>query len=91
MHALLEDFYGSGTGPLNATGFTPAAVATLVLTFSDGNATTSRRSLVLTLANAYIEEYSCPKNPGETLVENASGFCKSLTSAVYIDNTATAP
>lgn len=67
----------------------PAAVATLILTFTNGLSTTSERSVVMTFANIYLDEYSLPKDVNEVLKEDVTGFALSCTSIVYTNNTAT--
>ena len=85
----LNYYFFGGTTPTDPS--TPAAQATLLLTFSNGLGTTLLRKHVITLANAYIDENTLPQKPDEVIKENVRGFCLSGTSVVVTDNTSTAP
>jgi len=82
---FLTDFLGASGGPLAGT---PAAVATLVLTFTNGGAGADERSFVITLANLYLDDESLPKDVNEVVKEDVTGFALSGTSVVYSNNTA---
>lgn len=87
---MIEDLYGQATGPLTAT--IPAGEASLVLTISNGGATTARRSLTITLSTTFITSDTLPQRIGEHMVQTCRGFCIGApTSIVGIDNTATSP
>lgn len=81
---FLTTFYGASGGPHTAT---PASVA-LVLTFTNGLAGANTRSVVMTFANAYLNEETLPKDVNEVLKEDLTGYALSCTSVVYSNNTA---
>ena len=83
---LLEKFYGDTTGPTTVN--TPAAQATLILTFTNGLATTNLRSIVMTFANIYLNEDTLPKDVNEVIKEDVTGWAHSCTSVVWSNNTA---
>jgi len=87
--ALDETLYGQATGPLTATN--PAGAASLVLTWSNGAATTARRSLTITLGTSQIVSIETPKRIGELTITRIKGYSISNTSIIGIDNTATNP
>ena len=87
--SLVEDMYGQATGPLTATN--PAGEASLVLAFSNGAATTARRSLIFTMATTHIVSDELPQKIEEHMVHSVTGWCEDYTSIIGIDNTATTP
>jgi hypothetical protein len=83
---LLQKFYGGAAGPTPVN--TPAATATLKLTFTNGLLTTNERSIVMTFANIYLNEETLPKDVNEVIKEDVSGWAHSCTSVVWTNNTA---
>lgn len=83
---LLTKFFGQATGPLGTSS--PATTATCILTFTNGLSTTNERSIVITLANIYLDESTLPLDVNEVIKEDVSGWALSGTSIVYTDNTA---
>ena len=84
---FLEKFYGSGTGP-NST----VASTTFDLILSNGLASSSTRSIQITLAGVYFDEQSINADSADDLVrEGITAYAQSLTTAVYSNNTATDP
>jgi hypothetical protein len=86
---LYEQFYGQATGPLAATN--PAGAASLVLTWTNGGASSATRSLVITLTTSQITSMSVSKKVEELTIQNVKGFSINKTSIVGSDNTATNP
>ena len=87
---MVVALYGQATGPLTATN--PAAQASLILTWSNGAATTSRRSLTMTFGSTHIGSDSLPQAVEEHLVQSVKGYCIGApTSIIGIDNTAANP
>jgi hypothetical protein len=82
---LLSKFFGQATGPLTATNV--GTTATLVLTFTNAGATSALRSLVITLANVYLDEECLPKDVNEVLKEDVTGWALSGTSVVWTNAT----
>jgi hypothetical protein len=83
---LLQKFYGSATGPTPVNS--PAATASLILTFTNGLLTTNERSIVMTFANIFLDEDTLPKDVNEVLKEDVTGYAHSCTSVVWTNNTA---
>lgn len=86
---LYTKFLGDTSSPFTPSDpNTPAAQATLVLTFSNGLSSTNVRSVVMTFANFYIDEHTLPKDVNEVIKEDVTGFALSCTNIVYTNNTA---
>jgi len=87
---LLEKFYGkaAAVAATDLATLNPAGVA-LVLTFSNGGATTSLRSIAFTFANFYINEHSLPLDVNDVIKEDVTGYALSCTSVVVTNNQAT--
>ena len=83
---LMTKFLGASGAPTDPT--TPAAQATLVLTLSNGLSTTYLRSVVITLANLYLDVDTLPKDVNEIVKEDVEGFCLSGTSIIWTNETA---
>jgi len=83
---LLTKFYGAVGLPLDQN--TPAAQATMILTFSNGLTSINERSIVMTFANVYLNEETLPKDVNEVIKEDVSGWAHSCTSIVWTNNTA---
>jgi hypothetical protein len=62
-------------------------IATLVMNFTN----TEGDTLVLTFAGFHMNEDNLPTNPTEVIKEDCSGWCHSLTTAVYTNTTELAP
>jgi len=86
---MIQDLYGQTSGPLTATN--PAGEASLVLTFTNGGATTALRSLVMTLTNSYITSDNMGQNVENLLTAEYTGFSLDYTSIIGTDNTSTTP
>jgi hypothetical protein len=82
---ILEKFYGSATGP-SATDI--AETATLVLTFTNGQAGALERTLVITGTGVKFDEETLPKNPKEEMIEDATCWIRTC-GAVGTDATQT--
>jgi hypothetical protein len=82
---LLTKFFGASGNPLDGN---PAAQATLVLTFTNGETGSDQRSFVMTFANLYLDEETLPKDVNEVIKEDVGGWSLSCTSIVYSNNTA---
>lgn len=82
---MLEKFYGNVAGPSSTT---IAETATLVLTFTNGDSGADERTLVLTLTGVKLDEETLPKTTGEVIMENVTGFGRTL-GAVGTDASAT--
>lgn len=78
---LLTKFLGAAGAP--ATG-TPAATATLVLTF-----TSTTDTIVMTFANIYLDEETLPKDVNEITKEDVGGWAHSCTNVVCTNSTQT--
>jgi hypothetical protein len=86
---FLTKFLGDVSSPYTPSPQnTPAASATLVLTFTNGLAGTSTRSMVMTFANIYLDEHTLPKDVDEVIKEDIAAYALSLTNIVVTDNTA---
>jgi hypothetical protein len=59
-----------------------------VLTLTNGAATTSLRSIVITLANIYFDGHDTSRDVGELVKEDLTGHALSCTSIVWTNNTA---
>lgn len=81
---LLTKFYGASGAPLAGT---PAAQATLVLTFTNGLTLGNERTFTITLANVYLNTETLPKDPTEIIKEDVEGWALSGTSVVYENGT----
>lgn len=77
---LLTKMLGSTSAP--ATG-TPSSVA-CVLTFTDGTT-----SIVITMANIYLNEETLPLDVNEVIKEDVTGWATSCTSIVHTNSTQT--
>lgn len=87
---LYLKFLGDASSPYTPSDpNTPSAQATLILTFTNGLSSTNERSITITLANAYIDEHSLPKDVNEVIKEDVTGFALSGTSVVWVNNTST--
>jgi len=73
--ALLEKFYGAGTGPI-ATSITETA--TLVLTCTNGLTAADERTQVYTLTGIKLDEESLPQDPAAVTFENVTGYGRTL-------------
>jgi hypothetical protein len=82
---LLTKFYGQSSGPLATS--TPAAQATIVLTFDTGGTGADSNKIVMTLANVYFDEETLPKDINEVMKEDVSGWALSGTSIVWTNGT----
>lgn len=82
---FLTKFLGAAGAPVAGT---PAAQATLILTFTNGLTLANERSVVITLANIYLDEETLPKDVNEVIKEDVTGWALSGTSIVYSNNTA---
>ena len=83
----LDDFYGQDGSPIDDT---IASQSTAVLTFNNGGAGTAQRQIVVTLTDLYFDSESLPTSTNEVITEDMTAFCKSFSSVVATDNTATA-
>jgi hypothetical protein len=84
---LLTKFLGDASAPYTPSTTTPAAQATLVLTFTNGAAAGALRSLVITIANVFLDEDTLPKDPNEVIKEDVTGWAHSLTSIIWTNAT----
>ena len=82
---FLTKFFGQATGPLTTTNV--GTTATLILTFTNSGATSALRSLVITLANIYLDEETLSKDVNEIIKEDVTGWALSGTSVVWTNNT----
>ena len=80
-------FLGDASTPYVPQTIVPA-VSTLVLTFTNGLTGASQRSIVVTLANIYLDEDSFNLDPNEVIKEDVTGHALSCTSIVWSNNTA---
>ena len=83
--SLLSKFYDGSTGTAPGTG--SGEIATMTLTFENGDG----HSAVFTFAGLHLNEDSLNTNPNETIKEDVTGWCNSLTSVVYTNGTEIAP
>jgi hypothetical protein len=86
---LLQKFYGQ-TAPIvvgDLADVNPATTATLVLTFTNGGSTSALRSIVITLANIYLDDHTLPKDVNEVIKEDVTGWALSGTSVVWTNAT----
>jgi hypothetical protein len=84
---LLDDFLGSTTVPSTTS---PAEVATLQLTVTNGLSTTNERSYTINLASLVVDKVSMPRSIEETNKISADLRARTFTSAIVVNNTATA-
>ena len=85
----LELFYGSATatGPEN----TPTQPASLILTFTNGEAGADERSITFNFGAVTIDEESLPQDPTILYMEGLTLQVESLTSVVAVNGTAARP
>jgi len=81
----LEVLYGSSSGPASAITET----ATLVVTITNGLASTSERSHTLNYSGVKLDTHNLPQSPLEVIQENWSAPARSL-EVVSVNNTASA-
>jgi len=86
VSTLLQKFYGNAAGPSTST---PAATATLKLTFTNGASSPDTRSIVATFANIFLNEETLPKDVNEVIKEDVSGWGHSCSSIVWTNASAT--
>jgi hypothetical protein len=84
---LLEDFYGSATGP-SSTDVTE--VATMELVFTNGLTGTNERSFTFLYTGVQFDEESMPQDPTQVIMEDVTISMRTLTCTV-INNTAAIP
>jgi hypothetical protein len=82
---FLQKFLGASAAPDTDT---PAAQATLELTFTNGLTGSDQRSIVILLTNVYFDTYDMNKDVNEVLKEDMSGYALGCTSVVWSNNTA---
>jgi hypothetical protein len=87
---LMEKFYGKAASiaATDLATLNPAGVA-VVLTWSNGGATTALRSVVVTLANGYFDTHDLVLDVDKITEEDLAGWALSCTSIVVTNNTAT--
>ena len=92
INGFLQKFHGAASGV--ATG-TPAPIATLLASITNGGATTALRSLIGKWDNVYIDTHDLEGLSADEIVkENVLGYATNLNATshlVYTDNTAVAP
>jgi hypothetical protein len=84
---FMTTFLGDSSSPYVPQSIVPTT-ASLVLTFTNSAATTSLRSIVITLANIYLDEDSFSLDPAELVKEDVTGHALSCSSIVWTNNTA---
>lgn len=82
---FLDHVLGSTTVPTTI----PAEIATLVLTITNGGATTALRSLTITFANVLVVKTSMPVTVDEMVKMDVDLRARSITSIIAVDNTST--
>jgi len=84
---LYQYFAGASSGPQDSISAT-----TLDIIMDNGGSGTSQRTIHITLSGVYFDEHTLNANSPDDLVrEGISGFAKSLSSATYLNDTATDP
>ena len=81
--AMLEDFYGSATGPASST-----TEQTADINITNGLSGTNLRKLQVTLTGFKLDPFTNPQSPNELIIENISGIART-GQAIGTDNTST--
>ena len=82
---LMTKFLGASGNPLAGT---PAETATMILTFTNGGATTALRTLAFNLASVSLNADTLPKDVNEVIKEDVEGWARTGTSIVWTNATA---
>lgn len=84
---LLKNVYGGNAGSATPDTGDQTPSSTMVLTFTNKDGHT----IVVTLANVYLNESTLPRNVNEALKDDITGWALSCTNVVYTNATQNAP